>query len=279
MSIHYRPPLIEQPTILDHIPIHFKYAYSKPPFKNHIQYLPHYKFLYLIQGQLILNTEHGSQHLSAQHTVLIPPYLKHNIKILPNTFCEYLFIEIENYRQSFPDNKQANTTTVFYDQENRLAPTVQQIITELTHSHHSKQSSLQLFVNVLTGHLTDLATAVDSSRTGVLQPAIQVCKSFIDHYFPEDISLCLLSEKSQLSVCHLSRQFKQQVGLTPIQYLTQVRINHAKRFLSDTRLSVNQISESCGFISPTYFSQVFKVHTDFTPTQYRRNSQQTIENL
>ncbi|MGO4929211.1 AraC family transcriptional regulator [Fundicoccus sp. Sow4_F4] len=271
MPINYRPSNLDEPIQLSQIPTRFTYANSDQPFKTHLHYHLQFEFLYLLNGHLTLTTEYGGQQLLAQQMVIIPPYLEHNLKKIAFGDCEYLSIEIQNYPLRFPNDKLLNGTTFFYDQQGLLLATIRQVITELKHSHVNKDLILQSFVNVLIWHLASLSKSVELTKVESLQPAIQLCKNYIDHYFPDDIPLFLLSEKSQLSSYYLSRRFKQQIGLTPTQYLTQVRVKHAKQLLKHSRISIQQISEECGFKNAAYFSQVFKIATGLTPSQYRQS--------
>lgn len=272
MLINYRPLFSEEPLNPLQIPVRFTYVNSNQPLKNHLHYHFNFEFLYLLKGKLVLTTEYGQQLLTSQKVVIVPPFLEHNVKATEYGPYEYLLIEIQNYNLSFPDSRQADGTTSLCDENSLLHPTIKQIVSELTNTHLYKDEILQSFFNVLTCHLTASPRASKTTQMNHLQPGIQLCKNYIDHYFCDELPLFLLSEKSQLSIYHLSRTFKQQVGLTPLQYLTHVRVDHAKQTLKQTNTSIQQIAEECGFKNSTYFSQVFKVTTGLTPTHYRKKT-------
>lgn len=272
MSINYRPLFSEEPLNPLQIPVRFTYINSNQPSKNNRHYHLNFEFLYLLKGKLVLTTEYGQQLLTPQKIVIVPPFLEHNVKAIEYGPYEYLLIEIQNYNLSFPDSRQADGTTSLCDDNLLLHPTIKQIVSELTNTHLFKDEILQSFFNVLTCHLIASPSASETTQMNHLQPGIQLCKNYIDHYFCDDIPLFLLSEKSQLSVYHLSRTFKQQVGLTPLQYITHVRVDHAKQILKQTNTSIQQIAEESGFKNSTYFSRVFKVTTGLTPTHYRKKT-------
>ena len=110
----------------------------------------------------------------------------------------------------------------------------------------------------------------------LIAPAKKVAKEcrfveqYINNHFREEISLELLSEKAFMNKFYLVHAFKQYKGISPINYLIQLRIKEAKELLSTTNYSISQISESSGFSSQSYFSQVFKKETGMTPNEYRK---------
>jgi two-component system response regulator YesN len=63
--------------------------------------------------------------------------------------------------------------------------------------------------------------------------------------------------------------FKQETGLTPLEWLTKIRIEEAATQLLNTRASVTNIASALGFSSSQYFSMVFKKHKGCTPQQWR----------
>ncbi len=66
-----------------------------------------------------------------------------------------------------------------------------------------------------------------------------------------------------------SRRFRQATGLSPLQYLQQLRIQQAMELLKDTNLPVNQIAGLCGFDDANYFNRLFSKRNAMTPGQYR----------
>lgn len=65
-------------------------------------------------------------------------------------------------------------------------------------------------------------------------------------------------------------KFQAEVGTTPIKYLTALRLDKAKTLLTETNLTLDQISECCGYQNGFYLSRVFTKNCRMTPTQYRR---------
>lgn len=93
---------------------------------------------------------------------------------------------------------------------------------------------------------------------------------FFEKNLSRKITLSELSEVACLSPSGLNHHFKKSTGLTPMEYLTALRLKRAEALLCHTKTPIAEIAALCGFESPYYFSNAFKKHRGETPTAYRR---------
>ena len=75
----------------------------------------------------------------------------------------------------------------------------------------------------------------------------------------------------QITQSHFSRSFRREIGISPIEYLSNVRLEHAMQLLTTTNLSINEIAVLSGFSNGNYFAKTFKRKLGFTPSDYKRN--------
>ncbi len=85
------------------------------------------------------------------------------------------------------------------------------------------------------------------------------------------INLNDLSFKLGFSKSYIKSQFKKQTGSSIIQYYIELKIDKAKKMLSQQKFTVSEIADTLGFSSVYYFSRQFKIHTDMSPTEYIRS--------
>ncbi len=97
---------------------------------------------------------------------------------------------------------------------------------------------------------------------------------FIQFNYSTDISVDDIANAVGISRSHLYRVFVSNLGQSPIDYLTEYRINEACDLIKNTNLSISQIAVSVGFFDQFYFSRVFKKIKKIPPSKYM----QSIEN-
>ncbi|CAM3688610.1 response regulator [Marinicrinis lubricantis] len=100
--------------------------------------------------------------------------------------------------------------------------------------------------------------------------AIYQVKRYIMEHSHEDISLEAIARRVSLSPFYISKLFKEQLGINYIDFLTECRIEKAKRLMSDPSKSLKEITFEVGYHDPNYFSKVFKKMCAASPTEYRK---------
>ncbi len=92
----------------------------------------------------------------------------------------------------------------------------------------------------------------------------------IRKHFMEELTLDEMSERFFINKSYLSEMFKKETGKSFVHFKNELRIEHAKVLLRSTDVSINAISQQCGFRDAGYFATVFKASTSKTPQQYRK---------
>ncbi len=91
-----------------------------------------------------------------------------------------------------------------------------------------------------------------------------------EHCF-ENISIDEISAQCQMSSNSLRRLFQKKAGMSPLKYLTELRLKKAVTMLSHSAASVRQIARKCGFADPSRFCTVFRKRYGSTPEQFRKH--------
>ena len=99
--------------------------------------------------------------------------------------------------------------------------------------------------------------------------------SYINRHYAESFSIPALAKRCALCETAYRKQFRKQTGLSPIQYITRLKIEKAKEMLENGDVGIENISEFLNFYSLPYFYRVFKEITGLTPGQYRETYKNT----
>lgn len=98
---------------------------------------------------------------------------------------------------------------------------------------------------------------------------MEVILEYIEHRFTEDISLDTLSELVFLSSTYVSHLFHQKTGTSIRDFLNQKRIEYACTLLSNSKISIKEVAEKCGYANLTHFYRIFKRIMKITPLEFR----------
>ena len=98
----------------------------------------------------------------------------------------------------------------------------------------------------------------------------QVVRYMEEHFSDPEISITALADSLELSTARFSLSFKEKTGMSPLEYLTLLRVEHAKEQLELTDLTIRDISVRVGYYDSGSFIRRFKQVTGETPAQYRR---------
>ena len=95
------------------------------------------------------------------------------------------------------------------------------------------------------------------------------------HYNDASMTISAVAEYLHISEGYLSHSFKKETGLSPMNYLTQYRIQQAMRMLRDCRVKIYEVADQVGYQDIAYFSSTFKKLTGMSPSDYQ-NDQSTV---
>ena len=94
---------------------------------------------------------------------------------------------------------------------------------------------------------------------------------YLQEHLSEEVSLSVLAEEFHLNPQYISQLFKSEIGVGFLAYLTNIRMEKAKKLLLSTILSVAEVAEQSGYGDYRVFTKVFKKNEGITPSQYRRD--------
>lgn len=102
------------------------------------------------------------------------------------------------------------------------------------------------------------------------RPVRRICE-WIGEHLDDGLTVDALAVRAGMSPRHFARVFVRETGVTPARYVDRMRVETACRRLAETRLSLKQIAQECGWGNPDNMRRVFAKYLGTTPAEYRRN--------
>jgi two-component system response regulator YesN len=109
------------------------------------------------------------------------------------------------------------------------------------------------------------AEAKQERKAGVLSR----CLDYIDAHYTEDLSQEAVASMFHFNSSYFCQLFKSRVNMTFNQYVTRLRLDHAKAMLASSTVKVYRVAEQLGYHDVKYFNRVFKKETGLTPEEFR----------
>ena len=191
------------------------------------------------------------------------------IKEITTTFNQEVQIEDENSNWSL-DNVSSHLTN--QPEVNHL---VQRLVHTFTNNNKSKDAILDLMIKELVVRLLQTNakqlllkegdTIFTDTRIG------SVIKFIQNNLTNQDITVDILANEANMSSSHFHKQFKNTLGISPIDYVNSERIKFSKRLIAeDTKQLLSDIAFLSGFNSVSYFNRQFKKQELVAPSKYRK---------
>jgi AraC-like DNA-binding protein len=233
-----------------------------------------YELLYFYKGNGSIFTDGREYHVNPGKLVIYHPGVVHYEKSSPDDQFHFAFL-------AFEINKAFEDSLAFLPlREN--GP----IINSGQYRYHLEDKFSQL-LNEAKSHIDGYQVMCDSLMASIIIEISRIeaankssqadssetlkIKEFIDNNYTKDLNLDALSEIVYVSKHHLAHMFKNEIGVPPITYMINKRMDEAKRLLRETDLGIAEISSIIGYENQNYFSQLFKKMVSMSPMHYRQS--------
>lgn len=198
-------------------------------------------------------------------------------QLLKSTFEQnvdsFFAIHIDSELMQEIANNISNHSQIYLKNESIMSSkSVEALIKNFIFEYMYKQSGYKLMLQSISTELTIeilRQSIVDHNNKSVYKIDIKKAVAFLEERYQDNITLDDIAKEVNISRYHLLRIFKSETGKTPFEFLTDIKIQHAKKLLVNKKFNITEISSLCGFSSISHFSVVFKKRTGFTPSEFK----------
>ncbi len=235
----------------------------------------HYEIYLLTEGYRSFFLSNSLYLLQAPALIVIPPQIMHKTEGGPfkryniNVSTAYL----DAFEKEILEKKALRILQLEKNDAKKIMALMEEGVAIDKHKKHADYILRTLFSYVVI----NLSQCVEStlSPNAVAQknipPLVLKVVDYLNTHFNEKITLEHLANTFFVSTGTLLYNFKKYMNYSPIDFLVSIRLTKAKELLLNTKKSIQEISDVCGFSSANYFGLIFKNKEGLSPIAYRKN--------
>ena len=132
------------------------------------------------------------------------------------------------------------------------------------------------FEDVVLCNLLQILAIIARSHQQILSPlgndfSIDRLIMQLNQRYKDNWNVASMAEYCKLSVGYFSHIFKKRIGVAPMRYLNELRVEKAKELIATNTMNLSDIASMVGFSDPLYFSRVFKKTTGIPPKEFQQS--------
>lgn len=221
------------------------------------------EIILVTEGEGVRTVDNAQLSFHPGSIIIIPPNVPHQ----SHSDGEYMEIFIQTDRPiTLGSGSAEDSVLILEDDEENAVTALMKMMLYRYIKGEKNDSTLSLMFDLVMQLLSE--KCADRQRDPVVE---EVCRLLALHYNDPQLSVSELLEATGYNKDHIRRKFISARDVTPSEYLTSLRIGHAKRLLkqkNELRFSVADIGEMCGYYDPHYFSRIFKKETGVPPEKF-----------
>ena len=243
---------------------------------------PFTEIFFITHGNGIMEIDYIDVAVKEGDLIIINPNCPHTEKSSYNYMdqLEYIVFGINNLtlaNKSLPQLNGETPNPTYYKimNFNNNKNVILYYLNTLVHEVEEKESNYELACkSILTLFIIYISRNAQSTLLIADNPeklnieCVKI-KNYIDSHYSENITLDILSNLRYVNKFHLVHLCTKQMGISPINYLISRRIEESKNLLTTTNYTIRDISTIVGFSNSSYFSQMFKKFTGYSPRMYK----------
>ena len=167
---------------------------------------------------------------------------------------------------------QLNEANFYFENNAEMANLINKIITICQSTSIFKDTLADLSLQELLVKIVQLQTlkGVREKNTKINNPLLNQVVTLIRDNIKNKIELKQIARQAGLSTSSLYRLFKNEMGISPVEFVILEKIKLAKQYLSNKDIYIKNVSYEAGFEDSNYFIRLFKHYEGITPKQYQQ---------
>lgn len=220
--------------------------------------------------EITINFDTNSEKLQCYWATITSPDVLHKREI--GRHCYSLLIEKEYFEKRFL--MYAEEVPVFEEKKFEFCSDILKALNTFVFEYSKSMLNADITLDAQTEIIThwlirSIFGETLDMRAVSLDYSVARAQHYMEQHYMDNITVEKLAHLGYMSKTSFNRRFKKEIGITPIDYLIEVRIKMAKLMLTRKSNPITEIAARCGFGSSAHFSTFFQKKAGMTPSEYR----------
>ena len=255
-----------------------------------------FEMVYIKSGEGRFEIGGQVETVGSNDIVIIKPHQHHKLEVTADGGCDFIVLYFKFMNQSnlamsetsledFINFVSGRDSGAFIklkvSQKNDIIVLLNRILREKVSDQFGSDlleylMLMELFVLISRALKAEWENSI-KNKSPKIKELMQAAIQYVHNNYEREISITDIAKYVFLSPSYFTRAFKEDTGMSPMQYLLNIRIKRSCELLVETDLKIGEIAHSVGFSNQQRFNDMFKKQTNMTPMQYR-NSSKNIHN-
>ncbi len=250
-----------------------------------------FEMVYIKSGEGRFEIGGQVETVGSNDIVIIKPHQHHKLEVTADGGCDFIVLYFKFMNQSnlamsetslddFINFVSGRDSGAFIklkvSQKNDIIILLNRILREKASDQFGNElleylMLMELFVLISRALKAEWENSI-KNKSPKIKELMQSAIQYVHNNYEREISITDIAKYVFLSPSYFTRAFKEDTGMSPMQYLLNIRIKRACELLLETDLKIGEIAHSVGFSNQQRFNDMFKKQTNMTPMQYRNTS-------
>lgn len=259
-------------------------VYSDKALSHHIHTHVYYELIYVVEGAVLLTIRGKGYRVEAGSLVFLNQFDEHATQMIGGTYRRYYLLIPPTQLKAFHSDLLLLSVFRFHgprfcyvletrDQKARFDTYFALLLEAANRGDTYVDERLEALMTLILADAYALRPDMFTPASDMSFLPMQDILDQMDRSFADTFSLSALADQFHVSPGCLSAHFREHVGMSPMHYITQSRLTHAKVLLLSTKLTVMEIAAQCGYSDVSNFVRRFRQQFKLTPLQFRQQQQ------
>ena len=238
---------------------------------------PCYIIHYVVHGEGTLTYQNKTYKINKNNLFILPPHSNASYRQSKNNPWLYIWLEISgaNLKSLLEKIHFSSTNFIYKDDDNLTLKNIfQNMINDDNNSLERCENLviLEYIFKIFSFLIKNYNHETDEYNTKQEKIVNKICEYLYTKFDDPYLSIDDVAKQFYFTQSYLCRLFKKQTGITPIQYIDELRMKKAIELLNHKDFTIEQIAETLGYTNQFYFAKRFKKYYGMPPSKYKQKN-------